>query len=293
MPMQRVGVVTDSVACISKEVAEAHRIVVVPINLIVEGRTYRDGVDASPSQFYTLLDQAKGPVSTSAPAPGMFLEAYRKVSTYAESVLCITLSAKLSGIYNAASAARLLAREETPQLIVEVFDSRLAAMAQGFVALAAAKAALRGETLNRAMEVADSVSRRVEALGILDTLRYLVQSGRIPKAAGWAGSRLNLKPILHIANGEVGLYAVVKNKARGIDYLFEAMGRATAGGKLLHAAVMHANVPDEAEALRREIAERFPCIELYVTEFTPAMGAMTGPGLLAAAFYAEEADSGA
>jgi fatty acid-binding protein DegV len=62
---------------------------------------------------------------------------------------------------------------------------------------------------------------------------------------------------------------------------------AQVAGQPLHAAVLHAAVPDEAEALRQEICRRFSCVELYVTDFTPVMGTHTGPGVLGVAYYCE------
>jgi fatty acid-binding protein DegV len=62
-----------------------------------------------------------------------------------------------------------------------------------------------------------------------------------------------------------------------------------ANGRRLHVAVFHADAPDEAEELRQSIARQFDCIELYVTEMTPVMGAHTGPGVLGLAFYADQA----
>jgi len=62
---------------------------------------------------------------------------------------------------------------------------------------------------------------------------------------------------------------------------------ARAGHRPVHAAVFHADVPDEAEELRGKIAARFDCLETFLTEFTPVMGAHTGPGLLGVAFYTE------
>jgi len=71
---------------------------------------------------------------------------------------------------------------------------------------------------------------------------------------------------------------------RILELMADEMGEAP-----VHAAVFHADVTDEAEALRREIAARLACAELYITEFTPVMGTHTGPEVLGIAFYTEEA----
>ncbi len=84
--------------------------------------------------------------------------------------------------------------------------------------------------------------------------------------------------------------ARVRTKRRAVAYMLDQMA-ARARERPVHAAVFHAAVPDEAEALRREVAERFRCLELYMTEFTPVMGAHTGPGVVGLAFYADQEES--
>ena len=82
----KVAIVTDTTACIPKEMVEKYGIEVVPTELIVDGKGYQDGIDMSPSEFYALLRQAKRLPTTSGSLPGPFLEAYRKASERARSV---------------------------------------------------------------------------------------------------------------------------------------------------------------------------------------------------------------
>jgi fatty acid-binding protein DegV len=54
---------------------------------------------------------------------------------------------------------------------------------------------------------------------------------------------------------------------------------------------MEADAPEDALALSRRIKVQFNCRELFVSQFTPVMGAHTGPGLLGIAFYTEGEES--
>ncbi len=56
----------------------------------------------------------------------------------------------------------------------------------------------------------------------------------------------------------------------------------------MHGAVVHAEVPEDAGRLKEELASRLNCVEFYVTEFTPVMGAHTGSGVLGVAFFSDE-----
>ena len=112
-----VAIVTDSVACIPRELVEKYDIVVVPIQVIFSDRAYRDGIDITPSQFYALLRQAKRLPTTAASLPGPVFEAYQRASRKASNLLCITLSVKFSGMFNSAMMAAEMAKETLQDVI--------------------------------------------------------------------------------------------------------------------------------------------------------------------------------
>jgi DegV family protein with EDD domain len=122
---------------------------------------------------------------------------------------------------------------------------------------------------------------------MLDTLHYLALGGRVPKAAAWATSILQMKPILEVKDSEVHLFERVRTRKRAQEHMVETVARRKEGDTL-HAAVLHAHAPQEAEELRRVLESRFHPVELYVTQFTPVMGVHTGPGVLGVAFYWED-----
>lgn len=133
--MARVAVVTDSTTCLPQEVVAWYGIEVVPISFVFEGRVYRDGRDISSDDFYGLLKSAKTIPLTSAASPGECLEIFRQLSLRAEAILCITLAARLSSMFNSFRAAVEAARVTLPHTEIQVMDSGTAAMAEGFVVL--------------------------------------------------------------------------------------------------------------------------------------------------------------
>ncbi len=281
----KLAIVTDSVACLPKEQVEKYGIEVVPVQVIFEDKTYRDGIDLTPSQFYALLRQAKKLPTTAASLPGPALEAYHKASQRASTILCITLSAKLSGMFNSAIMAAEMAKETLHNVVIKVIDSETAAAAEGFVVLAAAQAAALGESLTEVSEVAKNTIKRVNLFVALDTLYYLVKGGRAPKVAALASSLLKIKPIITVSQGEVRPVANSRTTLGAMKRMLKLMEEKIVKELPLHVAVMHADALDKAIALRDEISSRFDCAELFITEFTPVMGAHTGPGLVGIAFY--------
>lgn len=284
--MAQVAVVTDSVACLPKALIEKYGISVVPIDMVFDGQIRRNGIGDDPAEFYRLLDSSKNLPTTASPSPGSYLQAYTEASSKAKNIVCVTISSKVSATHDAAVDARELAKEKLPGISIEVVDSQAAAMAEGFVALAAARAAAAGCDLPEVATVARKVAAHVYLLGVVDTLRYLVKGGRVPMAAAWATALLQIKPILQIHNGEVTLAARVRTKSRAHKKLLDLMHQ-TVDSKPVYVSVVHANALHEAELLKEQVASQFKCQELYITEFPLVMAAHTGPGLVGLSYYCE------
>ncbi|TET38331.1 MAG: DegV family protein [Dehalococcoidia bacterium] len=284
--MSKVAIITDSIACLTKEQAEHYEIRIVPANILFEGKVYRDWVDISPSEAYRLLERAPDQFTTSPASPTEYLEAYRELSREAESILCITISSKLSAFHDMARLAKEQAKQEFPQTTIEVLDSRTATAAQGLIVLAAARAAAEGKSLAGVIKAAETLIGKVTVIMVMETIRYVYRTGRIPKVAARIGSTLNVKPIITISDGVVHPAAIARTKQRGVDRLLQMM-RDKVGANSVHVAVMHADALEEAERLKERVSSEFNCIELWLSEFSPIMGYATGPGLLGLAFYAE------
>lgn len=229
----------------------------------------------------------KNTPTTSSPTPADFIQVYRELSNSVDGIVCITICSDISMMFNSAMEAKRIAEEEKLPLSINVVDSRTAGGAQGFVALAAARAAASGKDLAEVTRVAELMIPRVHMIAVLDTLYYLARAGRIPKIAAWAGSMLKINPILTFAHDGIGMLERARTKPRGVRRLVEIMEQRMKG-KPIHVNIMHANVPDEAQTLREQVESRFKCVELYITDFAPTMGVQAGPGTLAIAFYSEE-----
>jgi len=286
--MRKVAVITDSTCCLPSELVKKYDIRLVPIFVVYKGNSYRDGVDISPGEVYKIMRRRKDLPTTSIPSAGDFLEAYRQLSQEAESILCITLTGLQSKAFEAAALAKEKAQEVIPDTAIEVVDSRAVAGALGFVVLEAARVASQGADLPQVASAARSMIGKVSHVAMLDTLYYLARTGRIARAAAWAGAVLNMKPVVEHSTsvGETTPVARPRTKAKAIRVMLELMAERV-GDYTVHVIAHHADELEEGEKLQAEIASRFSCAELYLTEFTPGMGVHAGPGVLAISFYAD------
>jgi DegV family protein with EDD domain len=282
---KNVAVVTDSIACLTKELITEYDIGIIPINFYAGGKLYKDWVDITPSEAYKLFLDDPDSFKTSAASPEDCLQVLREASKKASEIFCVTVSNKLSMMYDVLCKAKEMARSEIPNIEIEVMDSRSATPSEGMVALAGARAAVTGANLPDVISAADRIREKVGAIVILDTMRHVFRSGRIPKIASQIGSVLNIKPILTVSE-IVHFSGVIRNRKQGIERMLSMM-RDKTGDSPVHVAVLHAYAQEEAEKLMKRIAYEFKCIELWLAEFSPVMGYACGTGTIGVAFYPE------
>jgi DegV family protein with EDD domain len=277
----------DSSSCLPPELLRQWNITVVPHELIIGNRSYRDGVDIHPEEFYRLLKGNQPSCTTAAPRPQQFLEAFLAAGERAPEVLCITLATQLSATYRSACAAVELANGRLAGIKVQVVDSRAAAGASGLIALAAARWAAAGDTLDQVIGKVNRLIPRVNLIAFLDTLAYLGRGGRVRKLEAWAGSLLSIKPLTELRLGEARMLEKPRSRAKATERLLDIM-RQRVGSRAVLVNVMEAAAAKDAQALSTRIQADFNCRELFISQFTPVMGLHTGPGLLGTAFYVEE-----
>jgi len=277
-----VRIVTDSVSDLPTQVVQELGISVVPLNVTFGRETYRDGIDMTTEQFYQRLVKSKTLPVTSVPSQVAFTEIYDKLAEETDEILVITLSAKLSATNDVALQSINLMRNECR---VEVIDSEWAVMAQGFIVIAAAKAAKAGASFDEVRDIALRNESRVKMRAAFDTLEYLKRGGRIGRASALMGSMLRINPLITINDGEIEPAGRTRSRARAIDNLVNfVMDYSNIDG----IAVEDAACPDEADNLVERLSPRFPREQIYRSRTTPVIGTHTGPGILVVTVHGDK-----
>jgi DegV family protein with EDD domain len=270
-----VAVVTDSTAYLPADVVERHALTVVPLQVVVGGKSLAEGVEVSSDEVALALREWR-PVTTSRPSPQTFAETYRSLGT--NEVVSVHLSADLSGT---ADAARIAARQVAGEgIAVTVVDSRSLGMGLGFVAVAAARTALDGAGVDAVARVARRLAPEVAIWLYVDTLEYLRRGGRIGAAAAVVGSALSVKPLLYLVDGRLEPLERVRTTGRALARLEELAVR-EAGDREVDVAVQHLAAPERAGEVADRLAARLPkARSMYVGEVGAVVGAHVGPGML-------------
>lgn len=268
---------TDSTSSLAAAVANRAGVVIIPLNVIIDGRS-RPETEVDPRLVAAALRDGK-PVTTSRPSPQAFAATYDGLAARGyEAVVSVHISAKISGTYEAAQTAA-----QGASLHVTVVDSRSLGMVTGFAALSGAECARAGESAD---DVAAAVRSRSELSTVyfcVDNLEYLRRSGRINAGAAWIGSALSVKPLLTITDGEIRPYERVRTISRALARLEElgegALGQAAGRTSAVDIAVHHLDRRDAAERLAASLTSRRRTSgEVMVSEVSAVLGAHVGPG---------------
>jgi len=277
-PSAQVGIVCESVACLDPAQAGALGIRVIPVPFVIDGRTYFDGVDLSHEEFYRQLERSGRAPATSAPSPAAYIDAFRAAGT--ANVVCVTVSGSVSTMAERCRLAIQQAKEQLPDVQIALFDSGTAAMAQGLLALEAARLAQTGATLT---EVLDRLKQRragAHLLIVLDTLKYLSQTGRLGGIAAMAGGMLSIKPVVHCSNDRFAPVEICRTRQKALDSMLNRLVKDVESTQTRHVVIQHAAAAPQADELRAETARRLPEVDLSIVPFSPVMGTYAGPGLL-------------
>jgi len=279
-----IKIVSDSTCSLPPDLVRQFDIRVVPLNVhFGEGRVFQEGVNLTNDEFYAMLAEATEVPTTSQPSPGQFREVFAELAGAGHDVLCIVISSKLSGTYQAA----LDASHMLPDARILVIDSYFVAAALGLMVVTAAEMAGEGCSLDEIVARVEQMRRDMKLYFVVDTLEYMEKGGRIGAAAAFLGTLLKVKPILTLDEGVVKPLDMVRSKRKAIQRLLAELETHVSPGQPVQAVVMHAQAPGEVGELEAEVRRCFNCQRTIFSEVGPVIGVHTGPGVLGAAVCPE------
>ena len=280
--MSKVAIVTDSTAYIPKDLVEKYQITVAPQVLIWGDKTYRDGVDIQPEEFYTKIKKATVMPTTSQVTIASFHQIFSQLLEDDRQVLAILISQGVSGTIDSA----LQARDMLPGSPIEIVDSRGTAMALGFQVLSAARLLESGASMAEAKALAEKSTQHIGVVFAVDTMEFLHRGGRIGSGTRFLGSALNIKPILELRDGVVQAVDRVRTRGKSLQRVVEIVEQRIAGRTPVRLATLHANAPEDAQELLKLAQERIEAVETVFSEVSPVVGNHAGPGTVGLAFMA-------
>lgn len=277
--VQKVRIVTDSEANISKDICKEMKISVVPVKIIIAGKSYDE---LPPDTFWKLVGTPPPYPKTSQPSPRDFQKVFRKLTADGSAVVCLTTTARHSGVFNSAC----LGAQEIEKVFV--VDSRSASLGLGFQVLEAAKAAQEGRSVKEILALVEKIRKRTYLEIMLETLAYLRKGGRVDGVISQLErlrSYFNLKLIITInRKGFIipSLLGGARTKKRGLEKIANSIAKSP----LKYLGVVHTRRPETARDFAHLLSEKtgFPEEEIWVIETRGGTSSHAGPGLLGAAW---------
>jgi len=269
-----VKIVTDSTADLPPHLVQELGITVVPVYVRFGNKTYRDGIDISHDEVYQKMVTENIPATTSQPPPADFADVYQRLLKETDEIVSVQLTSRLSGTYNSALQGKDIVKGENR---IAVVDSLLTSMGLGLLTLLAANLAKAGGNLPTIIEELRQSIPQIHVWGFFDTLKYVLQGGRLGKAKALLGSVLPVKPMLTMRDGELRPIGFVRTRAKGIERLINNLKNSV---NVQEVAIVHSTTPDDAQTLKERINSFFDKNSIYVSRLGPALGVHGGPGTL-------------
>ncbi|OQA46040.1 MAG: DegV domain-containing protein [Chloroflexi bacterium ADurb.Bin325] len=277
-----IRIVTDSTCEAPPELMAHPRVAVVPLSVVFGQTSLRDGVEISREEFWRRLPSSDPLPTTSQAVPSDFLTPFEQFCAAGDEVVAITISSKLSGTY----AAALAAQQTYPYWPISVVDSLSTSIGLGMLLDEAVRLAEAGKTRAEIVERLTAMREKLQVVFVLETLEYLQKGGRIGKAQAFVGTLLKFKPLLQIADGEIGPVARARSRAKALETAQEyLLNQVPARGPQVRLALTQALAADEARALGDKLAAAFGASGFYVADLGPVLGVHVGPGAIGVGVY--------
>jgi DegV family protein with EDD domain len=254
---------------------------------VVETDRVTPDVEVELEAFYKRLARPGRLPTTSQPSVGAFCAAFEQAIQDGGAAVGVFIAAEMSGTFAAAVSAREAVLAEHPEARIELVDSRSSAMQQGFVVLAAARAARQpGATIESVLDATRAVIARSRFFFVLDTLDFIYRGGRIGGASALVGSLLQIKPILTVADGRVVVLHKVRTLRRAIAGMVDDFERDVNLRGLREALVQYTGGPERARELARAVGQRLGQ-KLAIAPVGCVVGIHVGPGGIGLAYVTE------
>jgi DegV family protein with EDD domain len=255
---------------------------VIPLVVTLDGRSYREGLDIQPEEFYRLLAETDSLPVTSQPSAGDFAETYRRLAATDPEILSIHMTSGLSGTFNSAQTGASM----VPEANVTLVDTKTLSAAAGWQVEAAARAAKAGWSVEQILALMERIGDASESAYTLKELKYLIHGGRISHMKGLLASLLNIKPLIGVekVNGTYVQLGQMRSFKAAVRALADRIGNLHAPGSALRVQVLHSYNPQGAALLREFIDQRFNCSWLPEGNLSLVLGAHTGPSMVGVAY---------
>ena len=287
-------IVTDSSCNLVEDMIDDFGLHILPLTFMVDGedkvyQSYLKGERTDLKQFYTMMREGKV-FKTSLPNLADAESLFREILAEGKDILYLGFSSGLSGTYQAIELLTKQLQEEYPNQKIFSVDTLAASGGQGLLIWYAVQHARAGESIEQVRDWVEENKLHLAHWFTVDDLMFLFRGGRVSKTAAWAGTLLNIKPVLHVDDeGHLIPMEKVRGRKKSLNALVDHM--ASSANKPISdqmVFITHGDCADDAEYVASLVKERFGVREVVINYVDPVIGAHSGPGTMALFFLADK-----
>lgn len=270
--MHKIAVVVDSTAVIDKDLFKSNNnLYSLPLHLIIDGESFRDGLDITPSEFCFKMDQSLHLPTTSQPPVGDVFKLFEELVEQYDYIIYIAISSKLSGTFQTG----MLAKNQVSNDKIIVFDSFFTSTIQKQMAFKALELIKKEKSIEDIVTNLEYIKSNSKIYLVVDDLKHLHRTGRISLSASSFGKILGIKPILRFQDGEIVVSKKVRTMSKVYDNLIELIAneKLSSNSKII---IAHANGYDYALKLKEKVLEIYPEHIVMIEELSPVISVHTG-----------------
>ncbi|GKQ42726.1 hypothetical protein RD055328_06490 [Companilactobacillus sp. RD055328] len=282
--MAKVYVVTDSSAQLSEEEIKNNNIYIVPLDIVIDGEQYVDGVNITRDEFISKMNSSKQLPTTSQPPLGSYTEIYEKIFADDKDaqILSIHMTESLSGTINAARQAAEIVNKDN----ITVVDSEYTDWGQTFQVLKAAQLAAEGKAIAEILPILTEIREKTQLHMGVTTIENILKGGRLGRLAGTISTLLNISVVLNLNDGKLEIAKRGRGKKiidRYLEGVFEYISEHKDNIEMI--GLSDCDNKDYCKQIVDRIKEVAPELNVPIRTTSPVISTHTGVGAFALIFY--------
>lgn len=277
----KIALVTDSIADLPKNIIDQYQIHQYPVNLMIDDANYLDKVTITSSRFYQMMDTLETYPKSSQPTPLILKNFFHFLTTHYKDIIVVTVSSKMSGTYQ----SFIQAAKEFPNSNIKIIDSKQNSGAEGLLVLKTAELIHEGFSIDEIVQKIEQTTSKSKILVSVQTLKYMIRSGRLSKTKGLMAKIMNLKPVVSIDEEGNGIilekaFSINKSNEKIKNHIMDI--HHTYG--IEKYAIVHANAIDRANSYAETYEKLLGKKPEYIMDISTVVAMNAGIGTVAIAY---------
>lgn len=257
--MKRI-IISDTCLELNEELEKKVNVKLIPMHLDLGDKHFLDDENLDVRKFVDEMHAYEGIAKTAAPSPKAFFD---EMVDFDE-VFVVTISSKLSTVYNSACIARDIFLEKFPDRKIHVFDSKSAVVGQTLLAVKIQEMIDQELPFEEIVELGEKAVKEMRTYFILENLDNLVKNGRMSKIAGRIASMLSINPVCMGNDGEIEVVAKIRGMKSGIKRMVRDMGEGLDDLLDRTLYISHVLKPERAEEVKQRAMELYKFKDIQI-----------------------------